>query len=222
LAGLPLIGHSIAAAGMVPEVTRCVVSTDSQEIADVARELGGDVPFLRPAELAQDDTPMAPVLRHALAAVEEQEGRAYDVVLLVDPTSPARRPEQISAAIVSLQESPRLDGIISVSQPTFNPTWVGVKPTADDASVLERYFPSAAGVLRRQEVDRYLRINGNFYVWRRDFLRTLQDSWFDEGVHGMAEIPEAQAFSIDYEHEFRLLEALVAQGFVELPWLSRT
>lgn len=220
LAGLPLIAHSIAAARMVPEITRCVVSTDSPEIAEVARAHGGDVPFIRPAELAQDDTPMAPVLRHALTTVEAEECSQYDLLLLIDPTSPARDPRQISAAIAQLVGSPGLDGVISVSQPTFNPTWVGVKPTASDSSVLERYYPVGTGITRRQDAERYLRINGNFYVWRRSFILRLEDSWFDEGRHGMLEIPERQAFAIDYEYEFELLDVLVAQGFIRLPWLD--
>ncbi len=221
LAGLPLIAHSIAAARILPAVSRCVVSTDSEEIAEVARAHGGDVPFIRPAALAEDDTPMAPVLRHALETVEEQEGSRYDMLLLIDPTSPARVPQQISAAIDQLDKDDRLDGVISVSQPTFNPTWVGVKPSADDATVLERYYPVGTGITRRQDAERYLRINGNFYVWRRDFVLGLGDSWFDEGRHGMVEIPESQAFAIDYAYEFELLEALVAQGFVRLPWLEQ-
>ncbi|QGN56646.1 cytidylyltransferase domain-containing protein [Nostocoides sp. HKS02] len=220
LAGLPLIAHSIAAARMVPSVTRCVVSTDSEEIAEVARAHGGDVPFLRPAELAADETPMAPVLRHCLETVEALEGQRYDALLLVDPTSPARDPEQIEAAIAQLLASENLDGVISVSQPTFNPTWVGVKPSAEDASVLQRYYEVGTGITRRQDAERFLRINGNFYVWRREFVLGLEDSWFDEGRHGMVEIPEAQAFAIDYAYEFDLLEALVAQGFVQLPWLT--
>lgn len=220
LAGLPLIAHSIEAARMIPSVARCVVSTDSEEIAEVARAHGGDVPFLRPAELAADDTPMAPVLRHALETVEAQEGSRYDMLLLIDPTSPARDPEQIEAAIAQLAAADDLDGVISVSQPTFNPTWVGVKPSADGSGALERYYPVGTGITRRQDAERYLRINGNFYVWRRDFVVRLEDSWFDEGRHGMVEIPERQAFAIDYEYEFELLEALVAQGFIRLPWLE--
>ncbi|HVU91349.1 MAG TPA: acylneuraminate cytidylyltransferase family protein [Jatrophihabitans sp.] len=218
LAGLPLIGHSLRAAELVPSVTRCVVSTDSPEIAQVAAGLGGDVPFRRPAELAEDATPMAPVLRHALAAVEEQEGRRYDLVLLLDPTSPARDPAEIEAAVGRLLEHPGWDGVVSVSAPTFHPVWVGVRDAQDGR--LERYFAEGTGVTRRQELDRYLRINGNFYVWRAAFVRRLENSWFDEGVHGMVEIPEARAFAIDYAYEFDLLEALIAQGLINLPWLT--
>lgn len=220
LAGLPLIGHSLRAAAMMRSVSRCVVSTDSAEIADTARGLGGDVPFLRPAELAADDTPMAPVLRHALVTVEEQEGSAYDLVVLLDPTSPARVPADVDAAVERLAGNPGWDGVVSVSEPTFNPVWVGVRPAADDPEVMERYFPDGSGVTRRQQVERYLRVNGNFYVWRAEFVRRMATSWMEEGVHGMVEIPEARAFAIDYPYEFELLEALVAQGLVELPWLT--
>lgn len=219
LRGLPLIAHSLRAAALTPEVTRCVVTTDSAEIADVVRAHGGDAPFLRPADLAADDTPMAPVVRHALAWVEAEEGEAYDAVLLLDPTSPARVPAQLAEAVRRLAADDRLDGVISVSEPTFNPVWVGVRPDAE-AGTLARYFTSGTGVTRRQDVDRFLRINGNFYLWRADLVRRLESSWFDEGTHAGLEIPEAQAFSIDDDYEFRLIDALVGAGLLTLPWLD--
>ncbi|GAA6527320.1 acylneuraminate cytidylyltransferase family protein [Intrasporangium sp. DVR] len=222
LAGLPLIAHSIRAAALTPEVTRCIVSTDSAEIAAVARRFGADVPFLRPAELATDDTPMAPVVRHALEWCEREDGRPYAAVLLLDPTSPARVPQQLAAAADRLFASEDLDGVISVSEPTFNPTWVGVRHGKAPDGALERYFEAGTGVTRRQDAERFLRINGNFYLWRAEFVRALDSSWFDEGRHAGAEIPESQAFSIDDEYEFRLIEALVAAGLITLPWLDRT
>ena len=78
LAGLPLIVHSIRLAQLCPAITRTIVSTDAANIAQVAREAGAEAPFLRPAELAGDGTPMWPVLRHALDFVEKEEGRASD------------------------------------------------------------------------------------------------------------------------------------------------
>jgi CMP-N,N'-diacetyllegionaminic acid synthase len=219
LAGLPLIGHSLRAADLVPSIDRCVVSTDSEQIADLARSLGADVPFLRPAELAADDTPMAPVLRHALGEVEATEGSTYDFVVLLDPTSPAREPADIEAAIARLAARPEWDGVVSVSAPTFQPVWVGVRSAADDPDRMERYFAEGVGITRRQQLGRYLRVNGNFYVWRADFVRRMESSWMDEGVHGMVEIPESRAFAIDYRYEFDVLEALIAQGLVQLPWL---
>ena len=219
LAGMPLVVHSLRAAELVPSIFRCIVSTDSAEIAEVARGAGGDVPFVRPAELARDETPMAPVLRHALAMVEEQEGAPYDLLLLLDPTSPVRRPEVVERAIEQLWASPDLDGVVAVSAPHFHPVWVGVRPTEDDPARLERYFASGTGITRRQQLGRYLRINGNFYVWRSDFIRRVRESWLDEGVHGMVEIPETDAFAIDDLEEFETLEALLAQGRLSVPWL---
>lgn len=220
LAGLPLVVHSLRAAATMRTVTRCVVSTDDPEIARVAREHGGDVPWLRPAELATDATPMAPVLRHALAAVEEEEGRPYDALVLLDPTSPVRVPAEVDAAVEQLLGGPDLDGVVSVSEPSFNPVWVGVRPSADEPGVLERYFPEGAGVTRRQDAARYLRINGTFYVWTSAFVRRLESSWFDEGRHAMVEIPESRAFAIDYLEEFEDLEAAVDRGRVVLPWMG--
>ena len=217
LCGLPLVVHALRAGALTSSVTRTVLTTDDEEIAAVARAHGGDVPFLRPASLAADDTPMAPVIAHALETVEAQEGAGYDAVLLLDPTSPARDPAQLDAAIATLLADPDLDGVVSVSEPTFQPEWVGVRA---DGPALERYFASGTGITRRQDVGRYLRINGNFYVWRAASARALQRSWFDEGRYAGHEIPEAQAFSIDDEYEFRLVEALVAAGLLSLPWIG--
>jgi N-acylneuraminate cytidylyltransferase len=185
----------------------------------VAREHGGDVPFLRPPELAADDTPMAPVVAHAVTTVEQMEGATYDAVLLLDPTSPARDPQRVTSAVEMLWQEPHLDGVVSVSEPTFQPEWVGVRRTG---STLSRYFASGAGVTRRQDTQRYLRINGSFYVWRAACARGLSRSWFDEGRYGGLEIPEAQAFSIDDDDEFRVVEALVTAGLLRLPWMEES
>jgi N-acylneuraminate cytidylyltransferase len=220
LKGIPLVVHSIKAAAMVPSITRCVVSTDSDEIAEVVRAEGGEAPFSRPAKLATDTAPMAPVVRHALQWCEEEEGRPYDAVVLLDPTSPLRRPDQLGAAIDLLLGHDDLDGVVSVSEPTFNPIWVGVRGGDSPAEPLTRFFDEGAGVTRRQDAERFLRINGSFYVWRADFVRRLQSSWFDEGRHSGFVIPESQACSIDDEYEFRLVEALVDSGLATLPWMG--
>lgn len=222
LAGLPLIGHSVMAARLMPSVTRTIISTDSLEIAEVARSLGAEVPFMRPPELALDETPMPPVLRHALSTIEEQEGRAYDYVILLDPTSPVRRPEQVERGLSLLEERPSWDGLVSVSSPGFHPLWVGVRPDDDEPGRMRRFFADGEGVTRRQDLGAFLRVNGNFYVWRASFIRRPIIAWMDEGVHGMLEIPEHEAFAIDFLYQFQQVEALIRQGFVDLPWLSTT
>ncbi len=217
-AGLPLIAHSILFAKMCPEITRTIVSSDALEIAEIARSVGGDVPFLRPGVLAQDDTPLWPVLRHALTWAEAEERAPYEFVLLLDPTSPAREPRDVAESLRRLLAAPGADGVIGVSRPDFHPIW---------HSVIERdgwmadLHPEATTVNRRQGLPTVYRINGSLYLWRAAFVRRLEEGhWRRNGKHLMHEIPERRAMSIDTGDEFERAEALVKSGLVTFPWLS--
>lgn len=215
LGGVPLVGHSIAAARTVPAVRRTIVSTDDEQISVVSRSLGADVPFLRPAELATDTAPTGPVIAHALAVAEADGGAPYDAVLLLEPTSPVRDPARLAEAVDLLSRHSDADGVVSVSVPGFDPMSTGVE--VDDTGTVHRAFPEAVGQTRRQDSARaFLKLNGNFYLWRADFVRRLEHSWLDEGSFLAVEIPEAQSFSIDSEYDFRLVEAVVAAGLVDL------
>ncbi|WP_394838068.1 acylneuraminate cytidylyltransferase family protein [Pendulispora rubella] len=220
LAGLPLLAHTLRCAELAPIVERVVVSTDDAEVAAIARAHGGDVPFMRPTELAQDDSPMMPVLAHALQQAEAQDGRRYESVLLLDPTSPARLPEDITRAVEMLAAAaPDIDGIVACSRPSFNPFWVGV--TAKDGWI-ERAFDASKVYARRQDVPTFYRVNGALYLWRRDFVLGADASWLTSGKHLLLEIPEARAFSLDDEREFRLLELQIEHGLLDLPWRRAT
>lgn len=214
--GLPLVAHSILFAKMCPEIDRCIVSTDSPAIADVATRFGGDVPFLRPAGLAQDETPIWPVLQHALAEVETREAASYDALLLLDPTSPAREPADVSGAVHRLQAQPRADGVIGVSRPEFNPIWHCV---VERDGWMTDLMEEGAGCERRQDVRPVYRINGSLYLWRTAFVRTAR-SWRQDGRHLLYEIPELRAMSIDTAEQFERAELLVKNGRIALPWLS--
>jgi CMP-N,N'-diacetyllegionaminic acid synthase len=211
LAGLPLIAHSIELARRSPQVARIVVSTDDEEIAKVARDHGADVPFLRPAELARDETPMWPVVRHVL----EQVGGDYDAVLLLQPTNPARLPEDVAAAVQLLVERPEADGVVAVSEPSFNPLWSAVVSTD---GFVEPLVAEGAAYARRQDVPRVLRINGALYLWRTPFVRAHDDAGSARLV-GL-EIPERRAIDIDTADDLELAELLVSEGLVRLPWLN--
>jgi N-acylneuraminate cytidylyltransferase len=216
-AGLPLIVHSILFARLCQEITRCIVSTDSREIADVAEEYGADVPFLRPADLAQDDTPMWPVLRHALFAVEQLEAAHYDALLLLDPTSPARDPADVAGAVSRLHASPTADGIIAVSQPDFNPIWHCV---VEQDGWMADLMPDGHRYDRRQDLPTVYRVNGALYIWRASFLhRHHGRDWRQAGRHLIHEIPELRAMSIDTADEFARAELLVKGGLITFPWL---
>ena len=217
-AGLPLIAHTLMMARMVPEIDRCIVSTDSPEIAAVAKEHGGDVPFLRPAELATSEIAIWPVLQHALAEVERQEGKTYKYLLLTDPTSPGRLPEQISDAFRKLKATPAADGIIAVSKPDFNPYWVCV---VEKDGWMTDLMSDAAKFVRRQDVPTVYRINGSFYLWPTEFVRKAK-SWRDGAKLLQYVTPEERAFAIDTLEEFQKAELLVKSGMVPLPWLKKS
>ena len=215
LAGLPLIAHSIRFAAICPEISECIVSTDSEEIAAVARAHGGVVPFLRPSELAEDDTPTWPVLRHALTTMEALRKKQFGSVLLLQPTDPARLPEDVTRAIEILHSDQRAMGVVSVSEPAFNPRWLCVE---ERDGYLARAF-SDKSFTRRQDVLPVYRINGLLYLWRREHvLRAQSDPW--TALHKMMIVPEERSIDIDTPHELAVAEALVRAGILRLPWLS--
>lgn len=214
LAGLPLIAHSLECARRCPSVQRTIVSTESPEIAEVALRHGGEVPFLRPPELARDDTPMWPVLRHALAELDPGADR-YDVLLLLDPTSPGRVPEDVEGALRCLGARPDADGVVGVSRPGFNPIWHAV---VEDDGLIRHLVPDGIRFGRRQDVPPVYRINASLYAWRTSFVAAETESWFN-GRNLLYEVPELRSFHIDEPEDLAVAEALLAARLVELPWL---
>lgn len=213
LAGLPLIVHSLRLAALSPEIARTVVSTDADEIVEVAQAADAEV-LRRPPELAADDTPMLPVLQHGLAELDP-DGVRYDLLLLLDPTSPGRLPEDVAAAHALLARTPEADGVVAVSEPSFSPIWHAV---VERGGYLELLHPEARVLGRRQDVPRVLRINAALYLFRTAFLQREADTWLN-GRHLPLEIPDARAFHIDSEQDFRLCELVLEAGLVRLPWL---
>jgi CMP-N-acetylneuraminic acid synthetase len=144
VAGRPLLAYTADAVRGSRRLTRVVVSTDDERVAAAARELGLEVPFLRPASLAADDTPMLPVLQHAAAELAGA-GFAADAVVLLQPTSPLRRAEHIDGAIDLLEQS-GADSVVSVVEVPhqFSPVSVmklegnRLRPFLDSATVTRR------------------------------------------------------------------------------------
>lgn len=121
LAGHPLLAYSVAAGLQSELVTRVIVSTDDEEIAEVARGYGAETPFLRPAALAQDDTQDLPVFLHALEWLEKEEGYRPEVVVQLRPTSPVRPPDCVDRAVQILREHPEADSVRGVVPSGQNP-----------------------------------------------------------------------------------------------------
>jgi CMP-N,N'-diacetyllegionaminic acid synthase len=167
LCGKPLLAYTAEPALASRYLARVILSTDSEEIANVGRACGLEVPFLRPLELSGSDTPTLPVIQHAVRTLEE-EGEVIDAVCLLQPTSPLRGADEIDACIEMLCES-SADAIVSLRRvpSCHNPWWVYVQD-------LDGYFKLMNGqtepVGRRQDLpDAYFR-DGAVYVTRRDVL----------------------------------------------------
>jgi N-acylneuraminate cytidylyltransferase len=101
--GYPLIAYSIAAAKLSCQISRVIVSTDSEEIADVAKKYGAEVPFLRPAEYARDDSPDIEFVLHAIEWLSEHEGHVPEYIVHMRPTTPVRDRKTIDAAILKIK-----------------------------------------------------------------------------------------------------------------------
>jgi len=215
--GLPLIAHSVLLAELCSEIDRCVVSTDFNEIAETAKKFGAEVPFVRPDELAQDDTPMELVVRHALSVMEDIEQREYDYVLLLEPTSPFRFPEDIASAYRRLESEPTANGIIGVSEPEFNPIWVCV---TEQDGWMKKLIDDGSHYSRRQDVPIVYRINSSLYIWRSKFVRNTESAWEQNKNVLLHKIPESRAISIDTIDEFERGELMVKGGLVRPPWLK--
>jgi CMP-N-acetylneuraminic acid synthetase len=153
--GRPLLAYTADAALASRPLTRVIVRTDAPEIPEAARAHGLDVPFVRPAALAADDTPMLPVLQHALQQVAAG-GAPADVLVLLQPTSPLRRAGHIDAAIEILEQS-GADSVVSVVEVPhqFNP----VSVMRDDHGRLVPFLDGPAP-LRRQDKPRLFARNG--------------------------------------------------------------
>jgi N-acylneuraminate cytidylyltransferase len=219
LGGLPLIAHSIRLARMSPDIDTCIVSTDSEQIATVAREHGANVPFLRPAELAQDDTPMWPVLQHALREMEARQQRPFGSLLLLDPTSPGRLPCDVTRALQMLEADSRAVGVVAVSEPPFNPRWVCVEER--DGYIMQS-IPGLPDYTRRQDVPPMYRINAVLYLWRREHVLHESTPEFYRRPHRMLVVPEDRAVHIDELRDFELAELQLRGGLLAFPWLDKS
>jgi CMP-N-acetylneuraminic acid synthetase len=163
LCGKPLIGYTAEAALNAKRLTRVILSTEDEEIAEIGRSCGLETPFLRPAELAEDSSPMLPVVEHALRRLED-EGDSFDAVCLLQPTNPLRRAADIDGCIALLEETDA-DAVVTVlSVPLeYNPHWVYL---LDESGLLRLSTGEAEPISRRQALPPALHRDGSIYVTR--------------------------------------------------------
>jgi CMP-N,N'-diacetyllegionaminic acid synthase len=203
LCGRPLLAYTADAVKESRLLTRTIVSTDDQRIADCAKLLGLDVPFIRPASLAGDDVPMLPVLQHAVEALEA-DGFTSDIVVLLQPTSPLRRGEHIDAAVKWLERAGG-DSVVSVVEVPhqFNPTSV----MRIDEGLLKPFLDGPAAT-RRQDKPRVYARNGPAVLATR--ARVIRNgSLYGNQSWPLVMSPE-DSLDIDIPWDLRLAECVLA------------
>jgi N-acylneuraminate cytidylyltransferase/CMP-N,N'-diacetyllegionaminic acid synthase len=185
LAGKPLIAWTIEAAKQSDLLDRIVLSTDAEYITEVAQTYGINVPFLRPVELAQEDTPgIAPVL-HAVSWLEQNESYYPDYVLVLQPTSPFRTSSDIDAAIRLAQQN-QADGVVSVVPVHQHPYWT--KCISDDGRLVD-FLPLEKDYPRRQDLPPVYALNGAIYLVKREVLLE-QQTYYTERTFAYIMPPE--------------------------------
>lgn len=151
LSGKPLIAYSIEAARKSGVCDDIVISTDSEEIASVARACGGLVPFMRPAELSTDSALTEPVLTHALISVEQAFGYHYSIAVFLQPTDIFRSPSWIRSAVEALRANPDIESAFSANETKKN-FWV----REGNGTSWRRVLPEMASYMSRQNPHRRL------------------------------------------------------------------
>jgi N-acylneuraminate cytidylyltransferase len=200
--GQPLLQWSIAFARRLPQFDRVIVSTDSPEIADCARAAGAEVPFLRAAELASDTAGSAEVALDALDR-EAAAGRDYDLVALLQPTSPMRGPERWDEAY-RLIGRPGTDAVVGVSPARDHPMHTF---TVDADGRLDPWGGVQDLALRTQELPPAVSVNGSLYLIRTKALRE-ERTFFPKRTVGVPCTEPWEPVDIDTEADWVVAEAL--------------
>lgn len=216
LAGKPLLAYTLEAAAAAGALDRLILSTDDPVIADAGRSYGCETPFLRPAELARDETPHLPVMQHAVRWLDEHDGYRPDAVMILQPTSPLRRPEDIRESIRLLEDA-GADSVLSVSEV---PAHVHPMRTLrlDDQGRAELFVtgePVRRRINRRQDLPPAWTMNGAIYVFRTSVLFHGDPSLYGDRAVAYR-MPAEYGISIDDLDDWaaaeRALAALAAQG----------
>ncbi len=207
LAGKPLIAYSIEVARSLRCVDRVIVSTDDAEIAEVAKKFGAEVPFLRPPDLAQDNTPEWLAWRHALQTLQSPNAPKIDVMVSIPTTSPLRRSEDVQSCIDRLLAT-EADAVITIKETDRNPYFNMV--TLDGQFSAKRVISPEKTIHRRQDAPKVYDMTTVAYALKTNFIFN-KNSLFEGHIKAVI-VPAERAIDIDTEFDFKLAEFLMRKG----------
>lgn len=216
LDGKPLLQYSVEAAQKAALVDKVIISTDSQDIARVARNCGCEVPFMRPSHLAQDDSDHLSCIVHALDVLRETEGYEPDCVLLLQPTSPLRTCEDIDSS-VRIMQATDCDLVVSVCEASMNLS-KSVYMSDDGQIIPFAEVTTDETYIRRQALPKTFQENGAIFLQKTASLRSPVEhvpnfgSLRSEDIRGYV-MPKARSLDIDTKFDLHLAELLLRNPF---------
>ena len=202
LNGKPLIQWAIESALGINYITRVMVSTDSQGIADIALKSGAKVPFLRPKSISTDTSSSSEVIEHALDYYKEQ-GEIFDFILLLQPTSPMRNKKHIEEAIALLR-SKGADAVVSVCECEHSPLWTNTLP---ENLSMDKFIKDEIKHTRSQDLPLSYRLNGAIYLSKVSRFYEEKTLFLSSNIYAYVMDSESSV-DIDHELDFLLAETV--------------
>jgi N-acylneuraminate cytidylyltransferase/CMP-N,N'-diacetyllegionaminic acid synthase len=198
--GRPLIEWTIRAAKKSKYLSRVIISTDSDSIAELCQKYGVEVPFLRPGELAKDDTPGISPILHALEYLRQEENYAPEFTITLQPTSPLRTTQDIDASI-ELIKAKKADAVVSVCPVEEHPYWM---KNLSESGKMTDFIKLDEPITRRQDLPPIYSLNGAIYLANSDFL-IEQETWFGSNTFGYI-MPVERSLDIDTPLDLKLAD----------------
>ncbi|QIE43652.1 acylneuraminate cytidylyltransferase family protein [Meridianimarinicoccus aquatilis] len=206
LLGKPLLAWPIEAALASRHVDRVVLSTDSEEYAEIGRAHGADVPFLRPAKLASDTAPSIDAIEHAIVTLAET-GDEYDILVLLEPTSPMTEGADIDAALQALVAQPGMTAAVGVSAMETQHPAFAVRRDPATGRIGPLMGDDFGALPRRQDLEPVYALDGSFYLSTIEAIRAKRGFCHDATIG----IPTARykALEVDDLVDFLCIEAIM-------------
>jgi len=209
LCGKPLIAYTIEAAKASQSIDRIVVSTDDPEIAKVAGEYGAEVPFMRPDDLASDDSLAVDAHIYTVERLNRESDQVCEDYIVLQPTVPLRTAEDIDGAVELFQER-RADSVISCAEPQQPPEWM---LTVNEDGIIEESYESAKKKMaNRQQAARSYMPNGAVFVLKHSLVKEARCYYFPNTYAYV--MPQERSVDIDTKMDFKFTEFLMKQETV--------
>lgn len=212
LGGMPLIAYKIISAQKCQYDKRIIVSTDDDEIADISKKYGADVPFIRPKELATDSASSIDVVLHAMDWVSENDTRKYDYVCLLEPSSPFASYRDLDEALRILDEC-RGDTLLGMKEVEVTTNFI--HPLDENGGLSEFYYAlENLSSLRRQDQKREYTMNGCMYISRWNYF--VKNKMFHSVKSIPYIMPEEKSIEIDTLFDYEIARMLIEKKVIDL------